>query len=131
MKLPVYDQVNKSRLLGELNVPSDIKGYRYEVVVHDLLNTQSIYSAPGSGADYRGWYGRILFDLDRQSHSHATKVNSYTRTILTTETTILLTKATLEKLMKLDKFWLPGEGSVWGKPARFSDIDRAMHSSYA
>jgi hypothetical protein len=111
MKLPVYDTVNKSRLLGYLNHEGSLLGVTLKVSLpyqdgwHWPLVLATAYAPP----PLRQHYTSIVFDIDVQQESNAEQIDDATRKITTIERKVLLTKATLETLMKLDRFVLPGE----------------------
>lgn len=112
MKLPIYDAVNKSRLLGYLSYDGPLHGVTLnarmatEIRPGAMFATSEVYNRAMHLAS-----SVIVFDLDVKQESKSEVINEATRKIITVERKVLLTKETLETLMKMDRFTLPGETS--------------------
>mgnify|MGYP007047351137 CR=1 FL=1 len=107
MKLPVYDSVNKNRLLGHIDFQGNITAPHYRC---QLMETP-LGSFFGRG-EYRGETRTVLFDIQTRSVSNSVQTNKYTRTITTVETKVLETAADLSDLIKLDRFTVGGEEAI-------------------
>jgi hypothetical protein len=92
--IEVFDKTNKSRLLGHLKISSEIQGMFYEV---SLMST------------FLATAERLKFSVDFMQESRSEKLGPHSRKITTIEQKILTTDVNLEKLMKLESFYLPGE----------------------
>lgn len=107
MKIAVFDSKNKARLLGHLQMNSMPPGYRYEVPMMSPMDMRSLYlfdERPSVSTTHV-----IVFDIDVRSESKAKQIDAATREITTFERKCFETSASLETLMKLDRFTLPGE----------------------
>ena len=106
-KIAVFDRTNKNRLLGHLEVRDQIRGYKFSLALMDDICTRDFYLSDIPNALHR--FREATFDVEvRQTHTRR-PVDRFTTEILTVERKVLETEATLEDLMKIQMFTLPGE----------------------
>ena len=116
--LEVYDSINKGRLLGHLEVRQEIYGYRYEVLVMPSMSI-GMYVAMSldTACDVR--VEKVSFDVSPRSKSNSRSTGPFSRQIVSDEWKVLETSATLETLMKMDCFTLPGEDGRVAEERRY------------
>lgn len=120
--LEVYDSVNKNRLLGTIKAPNSIPGCRYEVAVMEPMDLGDYVADTLSGRLTSPPTQKVTFNVERRSKSDAEQVTAFRRRIVTEEWTVLETSASLDTLMKLEHFYLPGESKREAQKRRyFSD----------
>jgi hypothetical protein len=104
MKIPVYDRVNKARLLGYYKNPPLLSGTMFKCVLRATV--------PGSDFRLGGFMASakaIVFDIEVRSTSTSKEIDAFTREITTFERKVLETDEPLETLMKLSQFTVSGE----------------------
>ena len=103
--IEVFDKTNKNRLLGVIKTSCELNGMVFEMTHYGSLGMR-----PTS----------LRFDVDFMQESKSEKIGPNTRKITTIEQKVLLTNYSLEKLMNLVSFYLPGESDLAQKERRRS-----------
>ena len=120
----VYDSQNKSRLLGTIEVHQKIRGYRHGVTVMPYMSIgRPVAVYPDATSEMRA--DKITFDVETRSKTKSFATGPFYRQTVTDEWEVLETSATLETLMKIDSFRLPGENNLAAEWRRHT----AHHSS--
>ncbi len=116
MKLAVYDAKNTDRLLGYLTDVPEIRGSSLTV---SLMSNHDFVLAHLSQArgDEPVRYEKVSFEVDTRAYLEFVQIDWATDVEHMYRRKCLRTDATLEMLMKLDCFMLPGE-TEYGKGAR-------------
>jgi len=103
--IEVYDSKNEERLLGTLKVTDSMRGEGYSVALMTTLPRHAPSWSPAEIQASRG--GARMIDFHIKWSRRIIAAGQFMRTI--EEKSHLTTSASLEDLLKLDRFTLPGE----------------------
>ncbi len=123
MKLPIYDDQNEGRLLGYIFVDRPITGLTYNVAAVSIA-MEAYSSMKGDDLVSPAFRARqVSFKVTFKSISNTNMIDWATSETVTLRRMVLTTAASLEDLMEIENFTLPGETRASANARRHRTAD--------